>query len=137
MYKIVWFFALLGTIASPAGAETVTVRASDCTRLIRHVPAPDVAYLPGVDVQGRPVVPADLDSYPMLRPPDTISFDVAVDLRRYGLRPSSPLYEPHLRIGTVRIESDGRVFFNDRPLENPEIAALTDLCRARVGSSRN
>lgn len=137
MYKILWLTALLGTITSPAGAETVTVRAGDCTRLIRHVPAPDVAYLPGVDVQGRPVVPADLDSYPALRPPDTISFDVAVDLRRYGLRPSSPLYEPHLRVGTVRIEADGRVFFNDRPLENPEIAALTDLCRSRVGPSRN
>lgn len=41
-------------------AETVSITRQDCSRLIRHQPAPDVAYQPGVDAYGREVAPADL-----------------------------------------------------------------------------
>ncbi len=46
-------------IQAPSQAE-VRITRQDCQRLVHHVPAADVAYRPGVDVHGKPVVAADL-----------------------------------------------------------------------------
>lgn len=52
----------LCVLASTAQAQDVTiiVTAKDCARLLRHQPAADVAYQPGIGVKGRKVAPADL-----------------------------------------------------------------------------
>ena len=47
--------------AATGGPMVITITKTDCSRLISHTPAPDVAYTPGVDVRGRPVVSADAD----------------------------------------------------------------------------
>lgn len=39
----------------------ISITKTDCSRLIQHVPAADVAYQPGVDVRGRAVASADVD----------------------------------------------------------------------------
>ena len=39
---------------------------------MRHEPAPDVAYQPGVDVHGRAVAPADLNGGSQIELPDVI-----------------------------------------------------------------
>lgn len=44
-----------------AGPMVITISKPDCSRLVRHISAPDVAYQPGVDARGRPVVSADAD----------------------------------------------------------------------------
>jgi hypothetical protein len=46
---------------SARGPIVITITKTDCSRLVRHVPAADVAYQPGVDVRGRKVASADLD----------------------------------------------------------------------------
>jgi len=128
----IWLTASAAALAMPARAETVTLTGVDCRKLVRHMPDPDVAYQPSVDVYGRSVPPADLEDVPGIRVPDTITFDAAVDLGRFGIPPSSPLFEPNVRIGEIRVESDGRVFFNGEPLQSREIAALEALCRERL-----
>ena len=63
------FAVLLMVAVSFSGAASaqqrqplvITITKTDCSRLIQHFPAPDVAYKPGVDVRGRPVVSADAD----------------------------------------------------------------------------
>lgn len=115
-----------------ARAETITLTGVDCRKLVRHVPSPDAAYRPGVDAYGRSVPPADLEDVPRIRIPDAITFDAAADLRRFGIPPSSPLFQPNVRIGEIRVESDGQVFFNGEPLQGREIAALEALCRERL-----
>lgn len=73
------FFAVFGTLAAAwpvaaqqaggqgggatasSGPMVITISKPDCSRLIQHVPSADVTYKPGVDVRGRPVVPADAD----------------------------------------------------------------------------
>lgn len=47
--------------AGSSGPMVITISKLDCSRVIRHTPAPDVAYKPGVDVHGKPVVSADTD----------------------------------------------------------------------------
>ncbi|NFV79934.1 hypothetical protein [Magnetospirillum aberrantis] len=68
----------------------IVITKTDCSRLIRHVPAPDVAYKPGVDVHGRAVAPADMpgsgaDAIPGLLP-DVLEFPITINPISYGAR---------------------------------------------------
>jgi hypothetical protein len=77
--------AALVLLAGPAlGQQTVIITRANCLRLVEHVPAPDVAYRPGLDVRGRPVAGADLDGgYAHVEPPHEIAFPVEVELRNF------------------------------------------------------
>lgn len=87
-------------LAWPAGASAqqelqaqpirIVITKLDCSRLIRHVPAADVAYKPGVDAKGRAVAPADIpgsgaDAIPNLLP-DVLEFPVTINPIGYGAR---------------------------------------------------
>ncbi len=131
-------FSLAGPVVAqtrpappPAESATIQVTGVDCRRLfVEHRPAPDVAYRPGVDVHGRPVVGADLNPTPQIRVPETVAFDVAVDLRRFGIAQTSPLFQPNVKLGEVRVDvASGRTLYNGEPLGNPEIEALREACR--------
>jgi len=74
----VFLFALLPGVEVLAQPATVTVNREDCQRLVRHVPAADVTYQPGVDVYGREVAPADLNGGVQIALPDTYSFDIEI-----------------------------------------------------------
>jgi hypothetical protein len=115
----------------PVDSTTIQVTGVDCRRLfVEHRPAPDVTYRPGVDVHGRPVVGADLNPTPQIRVPETVAFDVAIDLRRFGIASTSPLYQPNMKLGEVRVDVlTGKTLYNGEALGNPEIEALREACR--------
>ena len=116
--------------AAPAGAE-IAISRRDCERLVRHEPAPDVAYQPGVDVHGRPVVPADLGGGSQIELPDVIYIPIEVLLEgSYGIPANSVLYDATALVGVVSV-SGNEVYFEDQPLTDPEIAALEQACRNR------
>lgn len=127
--------ALAQTPAQPPTPTPAPIRATsaDCRRVLtEHRPAPDVAYQPGVDVRGRPVVGADLNPAPQFQVPDTVAFDIAVDLKKYGIAATSPLFQPNFKLGEVRMDvASGRVLYNGQPLGNPELEALREACRAQ------
>ena len=70
---------LLAALAAvpPASAALITVTADDCATIVAHTPSGDVAYQPGVDVDGNPVVSADLDSHGQL---DIDESDIIIDI---------------------------------------------------------
>jgi hypothetical protein len=107
---------------APAFAQTISER--DCRRLERHVPAPDVAYRPGVDVRGRTVAPADLNpSVPIV--PERLALSLGVDLReRLGLPPD---IIADLPLGVIEIDR-GTVLFNGRPIAPDVAAGLAAAC---------
>jgi hypothetical protein len=115
-----------------AADRAITLDRSSCELLVRHVPAPDVAYQPGVDVAGRPVVPADLDSGWTLQLPAEIPIYISQDLvERFGIGGDSPLFEADAFIGVATVDLlDGRVTFNGRELAPTEEQALAAQCRA-------
>jgi hypothetical protein len=77
-------------IGAAGAQDVVAITRADCQRLVRHVPAPDVAYEPGTDVYGRPVAPAELGGgYGDIRPPDEITFPVEIDLRNFQGGPAA------------------------------------------------
>ena len=127
--------ALFLLAASPAAAHdtaTVTITRADCARLVKHVPGPDVAYRPGVDVYGREVAPADLNGAPRIELPETILIDIEIDLlRRFGIPANPALYDPDAEVGEV-LYKDGRFTFNGQPLQDQAQAELAARCQEIV-----
>lgn len=80
--------AILAVLLSPSLvlAAEVTVTRGDCAQVVRHEPAPDTAYRPGADVQGRAVSPADLGGGLQWRPPETFTFAITIDPIDYQRR---------------------------------------------------
>ncbi len=107
------------TVAITGVAITrVAITRADCARLVAHVPGPDVAYRPGVDVYGREVAPADLGGAPRIELPETILIDIEVDLQaRFGTPANEVLFDPDAEMGWV-VYKDGRFTFNGQPLQD-------------------
>ncbi|HKP25973.1 MAG TPA: hypothetical protein VJV39_19040 [Dongiaceae bacterium] len=131
--RIIGFIALvLAAVAwaAPASAE-IAISRKDCSRLVNHEPAPDVTYQPGVDVHGRPVVPADLGGGQQIQLPDVIYIPIEVLVQdKYGIPANSVLYDATALVGVVAVRGN-RVYFEDQELTDPEIAALEQACRDR------
>ena len=109
-------------------AEVIITRA-DCARLVEHVPAPDVAYQPGVDAYGRGVAPLDLNSGAQIQAPETLRIPIEIDLfDRFGIPANPALYESDIPIGEV-IYRDGRLTFEGQPLQDEAAAELSRRCQ--------
>ncbi|RMF10462.1 MAG: hypothetical protein D6763_05645 [Alphaproteobacteria bacterium] len=109
----------------------VAIRAGDCRVLARHHPAADVTYAPGVDVEGRPVPPADLDAYPDLgERAHGFGFAVIVDLGdrlgEGGAGQARPFNGEGV-LGYIEIR-DGTAYWEGKPLDANEIDAVNAAC---------
>lgn len=125
--------ALWPDIGEADGLRVKMTRA-DCDALAIHYPSADVAYVPGVDVQGRPVAQADLDPSP-LRLPEVIVIPIEVDLfDRFGLPLDPTRYAADAEVGTV-VWHEGRVYFNGQPIQDDAAAELAARCQ-RLGATR-
>lgn len=86
MRVLLYSLALFCAGFSPAWAQPPAVAGDDmiiefCRTVVAHVPADDVHYRAGVDVHGKPVVPADVGGSQQVRAPDLITIDLTVPLR--------------------------------------------------------
>jgi hypothetical protein len=115
---------------APANAE-VAISRRDCQYLVRHEPAPDVAYQPGVDVHGRPVVPADLNGGSQIELPDVIYIPIEVLIQdRFHIPANSVLFQATAEVGVAELRGN-QVYYQDQLLSDPETAALEAACRER------
>lgn len=112
---------------SAAAQTTVEITRSDCDRLAVHAPSADVAYTPGVDVDGNAVAPADLNGSAPIAMPEVISIPVTVDLAA-NLGIATPfLARP--TVGEVQVSSDGQVTFNGQPVGGKAQKDLARRCQ--------
>ena len=121
----------LAAPAGPARAEAVPVRVDRdaCARVVAYVPDPGVAYQPGVDVNGRPVAPADLPGSTQLQLPDSFVISLELDLRHSVYPVPGPKgLDPKVQLGIITVEGN-RVFYNGQPLDDGEQARLAAACR--------
>ena len=120
---------------SEAGDHTIAVAASGCSRAAQYKPAAGAAYEPGADLQGRPVVPADIQDGRHQAIRDSIAVIVSSDLEeRFGIPHDSALLAADAVIGIVEVRlADGRLTFNGVPLNDREALALSELCRTATG----
>lgn len=108
--------ALLLLLASPSFAQEE--QESFC---VTYRQPESVAYQPGVDVHGNPVVSADLNdkSYFMK---DVVRIPLNIDLAQRFDRDWAPGTDMDAEIGIIEIYRDGRVMFNDRDVTEEAIA---------------
>lgn len=105
-------------VSAPAfAADTVEKQAQDFCTLIDSLlnkPEPTVAYTPGVDVNGQPVTPADLEAPEARRIHKDIIIPITIDLAaRYGLHlPAGVELKPEVEQLTIR--ADGTAFLGTR-----------------------
>jgi hypothetical protein len=132
------------SFAAPSWAESqeersasITISTADCRRLVvKHTPAPDVAYKEGVDVRGRPVVPADLEGGVRIRTPERVAIEIIVPLRAFlGYYAPPRTEEAEVYLGTVILDGD-RLFYEGQPLDDPVTAAIAAECRRILAEGR-
>ncbi len=90
----------------------------ECRLLPEHKPAADVAYQPGVDVHGKPVVPADINAVPMGLEQQTIIVPLSVDLAQRLQNQNIQGLQMEGTLGFLEIEPGGRVTYNGQDLTN-------------------
>lgn len=135
MKKYIVFMMLgvfLNTSRPVAAQTTVLINEADCDRLVTHVASSDVAYTPGVDVNGGAVAPADLNAQPQINVPDVVSIPVTIDLAASLGIPTPFLARP--TVGEVQITRDGRVTFNGQPITSEAGHELAKRCQVVNGS---
>lgn len=131
------FVAVL--LAGPAvAAETLTISTADCRRLATHSPSADVTYKGGVDVRGKPVVPADLPGGSTLEIPDLIEIPITVDTaQRLGRgAPGDVLgsrrgLEGKAALGTLTIKGND-LFWNGQRIQSQDEVFMAEACRSSL-----
>ncbi|MEM7168904.1 MAG: hypothetical protein AAF530_01965 [Pseudomonadota bacterium] len=117
-------FALPAMGTEPPSA---TVTYQDCQRLVDYQPSEGVDYQPGVDVHGRAVAPADLGGGFQYQPPKSFSFPLEfTPIDREGFEQTT------LGLGQIEVSENGRAYFNGRPLQSDDQAALSRKCQSIV-----
>ncbi len=138
-YFAVGFTALV-MAGLPLGAQTITVSPSACQALTAHTPSSDVAYKPGVDVDGNDVVSADLNSsgqvnfgddhefwLPIEVPlSDVVNIDAADNL--------DSVRDSNIGVGTVTVKN-GQAYFNGEALGDAGSHAIAAECAKQQASN--
>lgn len=130
MKKFIFIMCLMAfsvSIQKAYAQTTIVITKAECDRLVTYVASADVAYAPGVDVNGNAVAPADLNPQPQISMPDTISIPVTIDLATNLGIPTSFLARP--TVGEVQVSSDGRVTFNGQPVSGEAEHELAKRCQ--------
>ena len=102
--------------------------AEACRSITAYQPGADgdAAYKPGVDVTGKPVVEADIDSGG-IKAPDVVEFNLTVDVAQY-LGVQQQVVEGQVGLGTISVHPDGKVLLNGAPMQSEAEVALRALC---------
>ncbi|MBT3373524.1 MAG: hypothetical protein HOA08_17885 [Rhodospirillaceae bacterium] len=134
-HYIILAFLAAGFAVAPVSAgvlkEKVTVSKKDCRRMVRHRPAADVAYKPGVDVRGRPVKSANLDGDKQIDLPAVIAIPLHVPLGNLLKKGSStPVDASEVGVGVVTVDrKTGEVMYEGKSLGNAETQQMVAACR--------
>lgn len=117
---------LLGLlISAPAHAQDDGKFPPECRFLEAHKPSKDAAYKPGVDVRGKPVVPADINAAPMGLDQQTIVIPLTIDLAKRLQNHSVQGLELDATPGYLEISPSGKVLYNGQDLTS-QIHAVCD-----------
>jgi len=128
--KRILALAAVAALSLPVHAKTatVTVTKADCSHIVSHTPDASVAYTPGVTADGRSVAPADLAGGYRVKPPESYSMDINIDLQeRFGLPANKGQYMGEIKAGKVEIK-DGKAFYNGQELATGAQNAVAEAC---------
>ena len=118
--------------------QKVKISKKDCRWLVRHQPADDVAYKPGIDAYGRPVVPADLASNRRIKLPNVIAIPLNVPLGNLLTSgTTSPVGGSEVGVGLVTVDRNtGEVKYEGKSLVQDEYESMVVACRKLLRRGR-
>ena len=120
---------VLAATVSTGHSATVTVTKADCRNVVAHSPDASVAYTPGVTADGRAVAPANLGGGYAVKPPESFSMDINIDLQeRFGLPATKGQYMGEIKAGKVEIKN-GKAFYNGQELATGAQNEVARACR--------
>ena len=128
--------------SGPIEAALITVTSDDCAAITAHEPADDVAYEPGVDVNGDAVAPADLNASGGI---DYNTDDIVISIGNPLVATAGVVGDETAfvaaggRIDTFGADSsvgsitlrDGEVYFNGQRITDNERRAIALACAER------
>ena len=122
----------MGHTALAAAPAKSALDPNFCQQLVKHVPDADVAYQAGVDVRGKPVVPADLEDTNDFTLPQEITIPLTVDLMSFlnldtTALPASAMKRNDIQLGTLTVRGD-KAYYNGNPLSGAQQDNLAVLC---------
>ena len=124
----VFFFVSSFFTVPVFGAEQMMVRAF-CQQVVAYQSSGDADYVPGIDIDGNAITPADLSTIevPIV---DPVDFNFEVDIADYfdltGAFPEGSKVEPVL--ADLEIYQDGRILYNGQDISVP----VLERCREDV-----
>jgi hypothetical protein len=125
--KYLTVFAAVLFACAPAFAQTISVT-TVCSQLAQYSAQPGTEFKPGVDVNGNPVAPADIDApVPPIAYP--VQIPIEVDILRL-IEVDLPAQvedsmEMDASVAYVTLEEDGRVFYNGQDISDQ----VTHACK--------
>ena len=108
------------------GGRTVVLTRDDCARLQTAAPAA-ADYVPGVDVEGRPVAPADLPRGSFN--PALSAAEIEVELGGGGRGWKLGWRRPNVIVGRIWFDADGAILLNGERLATADRERLAAACR--------
>lgn len=125
-------FGLHGTAQAEEPTAQLSVSPEACRWAVAHTPSADVEYTPDVTIDGRPVVPADLDetTSPITTALTTQPIIIPITreiINKMGV--SGQVFKAEAMIGQISVSPDGKLSFNGQPLAAPSQAELALLCQ--------
>jgi hypothetical protein len=118
----------------PTAARTVTARLDPavCRRLLADGDVPGADYVPGIDVDGNPVAPADLPQTPQWPDLQTLVVPLTLDLATVADLPAG--VGADLPLFALTVDPLGRVRLDGRPLDPAAEPAVVEACRRALGN---
>ncbi|MDA0366934.1 MAG: hypothetical protein O3C65_07730 [Proteobacteria bacterium] len=102
--------------------------------MVRYVDTGDAAFKPGVDVQGRPVVGANLSESSATVVPSDVTFTLTLRLGDLVPGIASSLAESSAPVGEVSIRGND-VLLNGQSLNDAQANILALACKAHLKDS--
>jgi len=143
------------TAAPPAASTGVKVEplpvvvamdTADCRRFLvqkgqvaaDYQPPPGVNYQPGVDVNGKPVAPADLPGSTGYQLPQTLTLDLKIPFARLlGSRTPPRMGQAEVGLGKMTLDiASGRLSLDGAPVMPEAEDAILLACQEKLGPKR-
>lgn len=109
------------------GGRTVVLTREDCAWLRGTPPAEAVDYVPGVDIEGRPVAAADLPRQSFN--PALSAAEIEVELGGGGRGWKLGWRRPGVIVGRIGFDRGGAILLNGEPLAAADRERLVAACR--------
>ena len=115
-----------------SAAQHIDVSRKDCDRLNSEDSSVSAEYVPGIDVRGKPVKNADIETHKTFILPDEIVIPIDIDVAKEFDLGSSGILTPSVSVGTIKLKA-GSIYLNDSKLPTDTVQLIKKTCMEVYG----